>query len=70
MLQLISMLTFLADPTPTADETVAGPWGAVVIVSLIIATFFLLRSFTKQLRKVNAADLPSKKEQSAQPPSA
>jgi hypothetical protein len=43
------------DPVPKDDDVVAGPWGAVIFVLLILATVFLLISFTKQLRKAQAA---------------
>ena len=43
------------DPVPADDDVVAGPWGAVMFVLLIAATVVLLFSFTRQLRKAQAA---------------
>ena len=43
------------DPVPEDNDVVAGPWGAIVFVVLILATVFLMFSFVKQLRKAQAA---------------
>ncbi len=43
------------DPVPEDNDVVAGPWGAIVFVVLILATLFLMFSFVKQLRKAQAA---------------
>jgi hypothetical protein len=45
----------LADKVPSDDDVVAGAWGAVMFVGLILATAFLLWSFTRQLKKTDAA---------------
>jgi hypothetical protein len=45
-----------SDPPPSENDVVAGWVGAVVLVALIIAVVFILRSFTKQLKKVEEAD--------------
>ncbi len=44
-----------ADPVPADEDVVAGGWGAVMFVALILATAFLGWSFTRQIRKVDAA---------------
>jgi hypothetical protein len=46
----------VSDPPPSENDVVAGWVGAVVLVALIIAVVFILRSFTKQLKKVEEAD--------------
>ena len=44
-----------SDPVPSENDVKAG-WVALVVVLLLgVAVFFLLRSFTKQLKKVDAA---------------
>jgi hypothetical protein len=48
-------LALASDPRPDDNNVVAGWVGAVVFVALILAVAFILRSFTKQIRKVNAA---------------
>jgi hypothetical protein len=45
-----------SDPVPSENDVVAGWVGAAVFVGLIIAVVFILRSFTKQLKKVDAAE--------------
>ncbi len=53
---LTTISSILADdPVPKDNDVVAGPWGAVIFVALIGSVVFLLFSFTKQLRKVQAA---------------
>jgi hypothetical protein len=45
-----------SDPVPSENDVKAG-WVALVVVLLLgVAMFFLLRSFTKQLKKVDAAE--------------
>jgi hypothetical protein len=48
-------LALASDPRPADNNVVAGWVGAVVFVALILAVAFILRSFTKQIKKVNAA---------------
>jgi hypothetical protein len=50
-----TVTTTPADPVPEDDDVVAGPWGAVMFAFLIVATALLLWSFTRQLRKAQAA---------------
>ena len=61
-LQLITWIVFFVDKVPEDNDVVAGPWGAIVIVGMIVATVVLLFSFRKQLRRVNKAGLPSKQD--------
>ncbi len=61
-LQLITWIVFFVDKVPEDNDVVAGPWGAIVIVGMIVATVVLLFSFRKQLRRVNNAGLPSKQD--------
>ena len=49
------VLAATSDPRPDDNNVVAGWVGAVVLVALVIAVVFILRSFTKQLKKVDAA---------------
>jgi TRAP-type C4-dicarboxylate transport system permease small subunit len=49
-------LAVASDPRPADNDVVAGWVGAAVFVGLILAVAFILRSFTKQLKKVEAAD--------------
>ena len=44
-----------SDPVPAENNVVAGWVGAVVLGALVIAVVLILRSFTKQLKKVNDA---------------
>jgi hypothetical protein len=48
-------LVAVEDPVPQDNDVVAGGWGAFFLVALIAATIFLMFSFTKQLRKAQAA---------------
>jgi TRAP-type C4-dicarboxylate transport system permease small subunit len=57
LLQLSVLVQAAAsDPPPSENDVVAGWVGGVVLVALAIAVVFILRSFTKQLKKVEAAD--------------
>jgi hypothetical protein len=49
------VLAATSDPRPDDNNVVAGWVGAVVVVALVIAVVFILRSFTRQLKKVDAA---------------
>jgi len=51
----VIVLAVASDPRPDDNNVVAGWVGAVVLVALVIAVVFILRSFTKQLKKVDAA---------------
>jgi hypothetical protein len=51
----IVVLAAASDPRPDDNNVVAGWVGFAVLIALIIAVVFILRSFTKQLKKVNAA---------------
>ncbi len=50
-----TVTTTPSDPVPEDDDVVAGPWGAVMFVFLLVATVLLMWSFTRQLRKAQAA---------------
>jgi hypothetical protein len=55
-MQLLVLLTQVADPVPD-DNSVKAGWGAfAVFLLLILAVAFLCWSFAKQMRKVKAAD--------------
>ncbi|MBO0846995.1 MAG: hypothetical protein J2P22_16440 [Nocardioides sp.] len=45
-----------SDPVPSENDVKAGWVALAVFILLAVAVFFLLRSFTKQLKKVDAAD--------------
>jgi hypothetical protein len=45
----------VSDPRPDDNNVVAGWVGFAVLIILIVAVVFILRSFTKQLKKVDAA---------------
>jgi hypothetical protein len=49
-------LAAASDPRPDDNNVVAGWVGFVVFLALIVAVVFILRSFTKQMRKVREAD--------------
>jgi TRAP-type C4-dicarboxylate transport system permease small subunit len=49
------LLVATSDPRPNDNNVVAGWTGFAVLIGLIIAVVFILRSFTKQLKKVEAA---------------
>ena len=48
-------LALASDPRPDDNNVVAGWVGFAVLMALIVAVVFILRSFTKQLKKVDAA---------------
>jgi hypothetical protein len=48
-------LALASDPRPDDNNVVAGWLGFAVMVALIVAVVLILRSFTKQLKKVDAA---------------
>ena len=52
----IVVLAAASDPRPDDNNVVAGWVGFAVVLALIVAVVFILRSFTKQMKKVNAAD--------------
>lgn len=49
-------LLTVADEVPKDEDVVAGPWGALVLVLLIVGLGLLGRSLVKQLRKAQAAE--------------
>jgi TRAP-type C4-dicarboxylate transport system permease small subunit len=51
----VVVLALSSDPRPDDNNVVAGWVGALVLVALVVAVVFILRSFTKQLKKVRAA---------------
>lgn len=51
-----ALVLLVADTPPEDDDVVAGGWGAIVLVGLIVAVVFLGFSLTKQLRKAQAAE--------------
>ena len=51
----IVVLAAASDPRPDDNNVVAGWLGFAVLILLIVAVVFILRSFTKQLKKVDAA---------------
>ena len=51
----IVALAAASDPRPDVNNVVAGWLGFAVLILLIVAVVFILRSFTKQLKKVDAA---------------
>jgi F0F1-type ATP synthase membrane subunit b/b' len=51
----IVVLAAASDPRPDENNVVAGWVGFAVLIALIVAVVFILRSFTKQLKKVDAA---------------
>jgi hypothetical protein len=55
LMPVADLIVSAADKTPKDDDVVAGGWGALVFVALILAVVVLAFSFTKQLRKAQAA---------------
>jgi hypothetical protein len=49
-------LVLASDPRPDDNNVVAGWVGAAVFLGLIVGVVFILRSFTKQMKKVQQAD--------------
>jgi len=45
-----------SDPVPSDNDVKAGWVALVVVLLLVVAVVFLLRSFTKQLKKVERAN--------------
>jgi hypothetical protein len=58
MLAPLSLLiqAAVSDPVPSEDNVKAGWVAFAVVLVLIVAVVFLLRSFTKQLKKVEKAN--------------
>jgi hypothetical protein len=54
-LVVLVVLAAASDPRPDDNDVVAGWVGFAVLMLLILAVVFILRSFTKQLKKVDAA---------------
>jgi hypothetical protein len=52
----IVVLAVASDPRPDDNNVVAGWVGFAVVLALIVAVVFILRSFTKQMKKVEEAD--------------
>lgn len=75
-MSFVVALVLASDPRPDDNKVVAGWVGAVVFIALILAVVLILRSFTRQLKKVDAAQEAgvfdgvgsSAKESSDQPP--
>lgn len=55
MSALMTLILPLADAVPEDDDVVAGGWGALVFVGLIVATALLCWSFVRQMRKTQRA---------------
>jgi ABC-type uncharacterized transport system permease subunit len=55
LMPLADLVVAAADKTPKDADVKAGGWGALVLVLLILAVVVLAFSFTKQLRKAQAA---------------
>ena len=55
MFTLIAAQMAAGDPAPTDNSVVAGPWGAIIFVLLIVAVVFLGWSLTRQLKKAQRA---------------
>jgi hypothetical protein len=51
----VVILAAASDPRPDDNNVVAGWVGFTVFILLIVAVVLILRSFTKQLKKVQAA---------------
>ncbi len=52
----VVLLAAASDPVPSENDVKAGWVALVVVLLLVAAVVFLLRSFVKQLKKVDAAD--------------
>jgi len=51
----IVVLAAASDPRPDDNNVVAGWVGFAIVIGLVIAVVFILRSFTRQLKKVDVA---------------
>ena len=56
------------DPTPTDNSVVAGPWGFLVFILLVVAVAFLGWSLTRQLKKAQRAEDEGKYDPSDKKP--
>ena len=52
----VVLLAAASDPVPSENDVKAGWVALVVVLLLVVAVVFLLRSFVKQLKKVDAAE--------------
>jgi hypothetical protein len=52
----IVVLATASDARPDDNNVVAGWLGFAVVIALIVAVVFILRSFTRQLKKVDEAE--------------
>ncbi|HWU31313.1 MAG TPA: hypothetical protein VN108_00490 [Marmoricola sp.] len=50
-----TLVAVATDPTPKDNNVVAGPWGFLVFLGLLIAVAFLGWSLTRQLKKAQRA---------------
>jgi ABC-type uncharacterized transport system permease subunit len=55
LMPVADLVVSAADKTPKDADVKAGGWGALILVLLILAVVVLAFSFTKQLRKAQAA---------------
>jgi hypothetical protein len=55
MIDVVALVA-ASDPRPDDNNVVAGWVGFVVFLGLIVAVILILRSFTKQIKKVREAD--------------
>jgi hypothetical protein len=55
LMPVADLIVSATDKTPQDKDVKAGGWGALILVLLIVAVVVLAFSFTKQLRKAQAA---------------
>ena len=55
LMPVAGLIVSATDKTPQDKDVKAGGWGALILVLLIVAVVVLAFSFTKQLRKAQAA---------------
>lgn len=58
----------MAGVAPPKDKVTPGTWGFVIVASLAVATWFLIRSMLKQLRKVDAGRPADQRDSPADAP--
>lgn len=56
------------DPTPKDNNVVAGPWGFLVFILLVLAVAFLGWSLSRQLKKAQRAEDEGKYDPSDKKP--
>jgi len=60
--ELTGTVSLAQEDVPEPDDVVAGWSGFIVIIALVVATGFLVRSMSKQLRRIDFDEDPPRDE--------